>query len=147
MAINGPCPYPHHLWHMNRLDVLLLYEPSGAEPISHRPEDVSKRCRSPKTWNHDIEDDGARRLSTTTSKKHTSMRARIRRDETVNEIYNGWVIADFSAPTRCKHCAWATARQPGPGHATHSCLLFIIIIFNLMRINESTITPRCENNY
>ena len=80
---------------MNRLDVLLLYEPSGAEPISHRPEDVSKRCRSPKTRNHDIEDDGDRRLSITTLKKHTSLRARIRKEETVTEIYNGWVIADF----------------------------------------------------
>ena len=90
---------------MNRLDVLLLYEPNGVEPPSHKPEDMSQRCRSPKTCNHDIEDDGARRLSTTTPKKHASMRARIREEETVNEIYNGWAITDFSVQTRCKHCA------------------------------------------
>ena len=34
-------------------------------------------------------------LATTTSKKHTSLRARIRKEEIVTEIYNGWVIADF----------------------------------------------------
>ena len=96
---------------MNRLDVLLLYEPFGVESPSHMPEDMSMpEPEDVLPW----------------LRRNTQACEHEYGKEPVNEIYNGWAITDLSVPTRCKHCAWATVRQPGPGHATLSSLLFIL---------------------
>ena len=68
---------------MNRLDVLLLYEPFGVESPSHMPEDMSMpEPEDVLPW----------------LRRNTQACEHEYGKEPVNEIYNGWAITDLSVP-------------------------------------------------